>query len=110
MFSDAMKAPAYLAIHPLGKVPAIDDDGFILWETTAMLSQLVGRDREGRLLTSRETQDGARAIQWMDFGENPLTVIMGEVSAHAGPMPESRRIQALVTRGREVAPTLVAFV
>ena len=27
MFSDAMKRPEYLAIHPLGKVPAIEDDG-----------------------------------------------------------------------------------
>ena len=26
MFSDEMKRPEYLAIHPLGKVPAIDDD------------------------------------------------------------------------------------
>ena len=30
MFSDAMKAPNYLRVHPLGKVPAIDDEGFVL--------------------------------------------------------------------------------
>jgi glutathione S-transferase len=110
MFSTAMRAQAYLAIHPLGKVPAIDDDGFVLWETTAILSYLVGRYSDGTLLPSRETQDGARAIQWMDFGENPLTIIMGEIAAHAGPMPEARKIPALVTRGREVAPSLVEVV
>ncbi len=110
MFSDAMKTSAYLAIHPLGKVPAIDDDGFVLWETTAILSYLVGRYSDGALLPPRETQAGARAIQWMDFGENPLTVIMGEVAAHAGPMPEKWRVPALVSRGREVAPSLIAVV
>ena len=110
MFSDAMKTSAYLAVHPLGKVPAIDDDGFVLWETTAILSYLVGRYSDGALLPPRETQAGARAIQWMDFGENPLTVVMGEVAAHAGPMPEKRRVPALVTRGREVAPSLIAVV
>lgn len=110
MFSDAMKTSDYLAIHPLGKVPAIDDDGFVLWETTAILSYLIGRYSDGALLPPRETQAGARAIQWMDFGENPLTVIMGEVAAHAGPMPEKWRVPALVTRGREVAPSLVAVV
>ncbi len=110
MFSDAMKTSAYLAIHPLGKVPAIDDDGFVLWETTAILSYLVGRYSDGALLPPRETQAGARAIQWMEFGENPLTVIMGEVAAHAGPMPEKWRLPALVTRGREVAPSLIAVV
>jgi glutathione S-transferase len=110
MFSDAMKAPGYLAIHPLGKVPAIDDDGFVLWETSAILSYLIGRYSDGALLPPRETQAGALAIQWIDFGENPLTVIMGEVAAHAGPMPEKWRVPALVGRGREVAPSLVAVV
>ena len=110
MFSDAMKDPAYLAVHPLGKVPAIDDDGFILWETTAILSYLVGRYGDGALLPPRETHAGARALQWMDFGENPLTVILGEIAAHSGPMPEKWRVPALVTRGREVAPSLVAVV
>lgn len=110
MFSDAMKTPGYRRIHPLGKVPAIDDDGFVLWETTAILSYLIGRYSDGALLPPRETQAGALALQWMDFGENPLTVIMGEVAAHAGPMPEISRIPALVDRGRAVAPELVAVV
>jgi glutathione S-transferase len=110
MFSPAMQAPEYLAIHPLGKVPAIDDDGFVLWETTAILAYLIGRHGDGSLLPQRETREGALALQWMEFGENPLTVIFGEVAAHAGPMPEARRIPALVTRGRAIAPSLVAVV
>ncbi|MEZ5568898.1 MAG: glutathione S-transferase N-terminal domain-containing protein [Halioglobus sp.] len=40
MFSDAMKRPEYLAVNPLGKVPAIEDDGFVLWETSAILQYL----------------------------------------------------------------------
>lgn len=110
MFGEAMRSPAYLAIHPLGKVPAIDDDGFVLWETTAILAYLIGRHGDGALLPPRETREGARALQWMAYGENPLTVILGEVAAHAGPMPEARRIPALVARGRELAPELVAVV
>ncbi len=110
MFSDAMKAPEYLRIHPLGKVPAIDDDGFVLWETTAILAYLIGRHSDGALLPPPETRDGARALQWMEFGENALTVIMGEIAAHAGPMPEARRIPALVDRGRAIAPALIGVV
>jgi len=110
MFGEAMKAKAYLAIHPLGKVPAIDDDGFVLWETSAILEWLEGRHGDGALIPPGDTREGALARQWMGFGENPLTVIMGEVAAHAGPMPEAWRVPALVTRGREVAPSLVAVV
>lgn len=110
MFSDAMKAPEYLRIHPLGKVPAIDDDGFILWETTAIFAYLIARSGDATLLPAPGTREGARALQWMEFGENALTVIMGEIAAHSGPMPEKWRIPALVDRGRAIAPTLVAVV
>ena len=110
MFSDEMKAPEYLRLNPLGKVPTIDDDGFVLWETTAIFEYLDGRHGEGRLVPPGDTQAGALVRQWMAYGENPLTVIMGEVAAHSGPMPEERRIPALVERGREIAPALVRVV
>jgi glutathione S-transferase len=110
MFTPEMKTKAYLAIHPLGKVPAIDDEGFVLWETAAIFEYLVARYSDGSLIPPRETPEGARALQWMAYGENPLTVIMGEVAAHSGPIPEEMRIPALVDRGREIAPALVGVV
>ena len=110
MFSDAMQSPEYLKINPLGKVPAIEDDGFVLWETSAILQYLDAKYGGGQLMPPRDTQAGALAIQWLDFGENPLTVIMGEIAAHSGPLPEERRLPALVDRGREVAPQIVSVV
>ena len=110
MFSSAMKDPAYLAIHPLGKVPAIEDGDFVLWETSAIFEYLDARYGDGRLIPPRESQRGARCSQWMAYGENPLTVIMGEIAAHSGPMPEPMRRPALVERGREVAASLVSVV
>lgn len=110
MFSDAMKRPEYLAIHPLGKVPAIEDGGLVLWETSAILQYLDAKYGGGRLIPAREQEAGALAIQWLEYGENPLTLIMGEIAAHSGPMPEKWRIPALVDRGREIAPSLVRIV
>jgi glutathione S-transferase len=110
MFKPEMKTAAYLEIHPLGKVPAIDDDGFVLWETAAIFDYLVAKYSDGTLLPPRDTKPGALAAQWMGFAENPLTVIMGEIAAHGGPMPEDMKIPALVDRGREIAPALVGVV
>lgn len=110
MFSDAMTDPGYLKINPLGKVPAIEDDGFVLWETSAILQYLDARYGRNQLIPPRDTHAGALAIQWLEFGENPLTVIMGEIAAHSGPMPQERRIPALVERGRDVAGGLVTVV
>jgi glutathione S-transferase len=35
--------PAYMALHPFGKVPTIDDEGLILWESGAILSYLANK-------------------------------------------------------------------
>ncbi|MEM9174926.1 MAG: glutathione S-transferase family protein [Myxococcota bacterium] len=110
MFTPEMKTRAYLAIHPLGKVPAIDDDGFVLWETTAIVEYLATKHERVDLVPPRGTRVGALVSQWMAYGENPLTVIMGEIAAHDGPMPEDMRIPALVDRGRAIAPSLVQVV
>lgn len=110
MFSPAMKEPGFLAIHPLGKVPAIEDGDFVLWETTAIFDYLDARYGEGRLIPPRDTRAGATCAQWMAYGESPLTVIMGEIAAHSGPMPEAMRRPALVERGREIAGSLVGVV
>ncbi len=110
MFSDAMQRPEYLAIHPLGKVPAIEDGDFVLWETIAILQHLDAKYGDGKLIPPRDTEAGALALQWMAYGENPLTLTMGQIAAHSGPMPEERRIPALVESGREIAPSLVGVI
>jgi glutathione S-transferase len=110
MFTPEMKTRDYLSIHPLGKVPAIDDDGFVLWETGAIFEYLVAKYSDGGLLPPRETREGALAAQWIGYGENPLTIIMGEIAAHSGPIPDNMKIPALVERGREIAPALVGVV
>jgi glutathione S-transferase len=110
MFSSAMQHADYLAIHPMGKVPAIDDNGFILWETTAIFDYLISKYSDGGLIPPRDTALGAKAVQWINFAENPLTIIMGEIVAHDGVLPPDRCIPALVERGRELAPDLIAIV
>jgi glutathione S-transferase len=40
MTNRAHKAPEYLALNPYGRVPTIDDDGFVLYESAAILEYL----------------------------------------------------------------------
>jgi glutathione S-transferase len=46
----------------------------------------------------------------MTFAEGALAVTMGEIAAHSAYLPDSRRIPALVERGNELAPQLIAIV
>jgi glutathione S-transferase len=55
----------YLAVNPLGGIPALDDDGFVLAESQAILRFLA--DREGRDdLYPRDVRDRARVDEFLD--------------------------------------------
>jgi glutathione S-transferase len=40
MMARAHRGPAYLALNPYGRVPTLEEDGFILYESTAILEYL----------------------------------------------------------------------
>lgn len=45
----AMRAPDYLAVHPMGRVPALRDGDATLYESGAIVQYLLARYGEGRL-------------------------------------------------------------
>ena len=61
MMAGAHKSPAYLALNPYGRVPTLEEDGFVLYESTAILEYLeathptpalVPSDARGRALVA----------------------------------------------------------
>jgi glutathione S-transferase len=56
-----LKTPEYLRIQPFGQIPAIDDDGFTLFESAAIVLYLT--EKAGKLLPTTP-QGRALAIQW----------------------------------------------
>jgi glutathione S-transferase len=60
------REPPYLAMNPNGLVPTLEEDGFILWESNAIVRYLAGKYGRGRLEPS-DLQERARASSWMDW-------------------------------------------
>ncbi len=58
--------PEYRAINPTGRIPTIDDDGFVLWESNAIVRYLAARYGKGRLCPANP-HERAHAEQWMDW-------------------------------------------
>jgi len=73
------RQPAHLALNPNGHIPAIDDDGVILWESMAINLYLAKKYNTAGLYPTR-LEDEARAWQWSFWGmtdvERPLLTAM----------------------------------
>lgn len=59
------KRAEYLKIHPAGKVPAIDDNGFTLFESNAIIRYLA--DKADSPMYPKDIKQRAVVEQWMDF-------------------------------------------
>lgn len=65
------KTPAYLTINPLGKVPVIDDDGTIIWDSQAILVYLA--KKYGDADWYPDDAEGMGAVQkWLSFAANEM--------------------------------------
>jgi glutathione S-transferase len=63
--------PAYLALNPNGRVPTIVDDGFVLWESNAIVRYLCAKHGIGTLCPP-ELQRRADMERWMDWQQTTL--------------------------------------
>lgn len=63
------KKPAYLKIHPLGSVPALDDNGTTLFESGAILEYLGETHGAAPLVPGPGSATRAHYLQWLHFAE-----------------------------------------
>jgi glutathione S-transferase len=70
------KTPEYLALNPNGLVPTIDDDGFVLWESNAIVRYLAATHAAGSLFPS-DLKARADADRWMDWQQTTIASPLG---------------------------------
>ncbi len=70
------QSPAYLAINPMGKVPALVDGDFKLWESNAILTYLATKFPETRALPA-DARGRADADRWLHWQSCHLMPAMG---------------------------------
>lgn len=91
--------PAYRAMNPNGTVPTIDDDGFFLWESNAILMWLALK-RAPQVLSGGDPQHLARALQWMSWTNGRLEPLLHTLVMELVRLPETERDAAKVEEAR----------
>ena len=73
MVFGVVNEPFYKKMNPNSRVPTIDDDGFVLWESNAIVRYLAAKHGAGSLWPNdlRERADADRWMDWASMHPNP---------------------------------------
>jgi glutathione S-transferase len=72
------KSPEFLARNPNGKVPTLEDDGFLVWESNAILCYLAAKKPESGLLPA-DPRGMALVQQWLQWQASTFANSTNEV-------------------------------
>ncbi len=89
-FGPAMKSPEYLAINPMGKVPAIRHGDAIVTETGAICAYLADAFPEAGLAPEPGSRERGPYYRWLFFGAGPVDGAITNKSLGFEPPPERR--------------------
>jgi glutathione S-transferase len=91
--------PEYRAMNPNARVPTIDDDGFVLWESNAIVRYLSLKYSLGKLCPEDYAQRGD-SDRWMDWTTGHLAPTFREVFWGMVRTAPEKRDLALIEKNR----------
>ena len=103
------RGPSHAA-HPLGKVPAIEDQDLKLFESGAILEYILERYGEGRLAPAPGTRDRGPYLQWVHFAEATALPPLGDIVSHTVFLPEAERIPRILAEAQTRAAAVLAVI
>lgn len=99
----------YEKVHPLRKVPALEDGDRTMFESIAILQYLMSRYGPTDLDVRPDEPDYARYLQWLHFGEAGMLMPVQMLLAHTTLLPEDKRNPQLAAWGRAEVDKLLAM-
>ena len=92
--------PFYRKMNPNGRVPTLEDEGLVLWESNAIVRYLAGKHGQGSLWPA-DARARADADRWMDWCTSTLAPAMTPVFWGLVRTPPEQRDAAKIAAGVE---------
>lgn len=100
--------PEYRRMNPNGLVPVIEDGGFVLWESNAIVRYLAARHGAGTLWPD-DARRRADIDRWMEWQSTTFTPAMRDAFLHTVRLPAERRDPAAAEASRAASGKAAAI-
>ena len=102
-----VNTPEYRKLNPNGLVPTIDDEGFILWESNAIVRYLAAKHAAGTIWPT-DLKVRADADRWMDWCTSTLWPAFRPVFLNLVRTPAEKRSQVEIDAGVKATTDVLA--
>ena len=78
LLAGEQKSPEFMKLNPIGRVPAIDDDGFKVFESAVIIKYLA--DKNNSPLYPKDLKKRTTIDQWIDFANLHVATALARVT------------------------------
>src|SRR3546814_15212786 len=107
-YGTGMKSPEYLAINPMGKVPAIEHRGVVVTEAAALCAYLADAFPDAGLAPATDDPPRGTWYRWLFFAARPVEAAVPAKALGLLPPPERARAVGLGSCEPTVGPQAIA--
>jgi len=106
----AMRSPDYLKVHPMGRVPALEDNDVTIFESGAIVEYVLSRHGGGRMRPSTDSADFPLYLQWLHYAEGMIMPPVNTIVVETILLPPERRNDDNVNRATKLLSRMLQAV
>ena len=106
----SMRTPEYLKVHPLGRVPAVEDGDLTIFESGAIVQYVLNKYGDGAMVPTSSSPDYPTYLQWLHYAEGMIMPQINIIVVETIFLPEERRNQTNVDRATKLLTRMLTAV
>ena len=98
----SMREPEYLSLHPMGRVPTLEDGKIRLFESGAIVQYILEKYGNGRFVPQSSNSNFASYLQWFHYAEGMIMPPMNTLVVETIMLPPERRTEVNIKRASKL--------
>ena len=106
----ALRTPEYQKIHPMGRIPVLEDGDVRIYESGAIVEYLLGKYDDGKFAPGPNDSDFPEYLQWLHYAEGSIMPQVNILVVETILLPPERRNDTNVARALKLLKVIISNV